>query len=93
MGLIWMLISWTVFGFIVGGIARFLVPGPQPMGFLGTTLLGVAGAFVGGFLGSLIFGGQIQLSNPAGWVGGIIGAVVVLVACVQLGKRKPIGVN
>jgi len=88
MGLIWMIISWSVFGLIVGAIARLLVPGEQPIGFLGTILLGIVGSFVGGFLGSLLFGGEINLSNPAGWIGGIIGAVIALLIYTRIGKKE-----
>ena len=45
-------IGWIVFGFVIGVIARFLMPGPQPMGIILTTVLGVAGSFLGGYLGS-----------------------------------------
>lgn len=83
-----MILSWTVFGLIVGAVARLLVPGEQPIGCLATVILGVVGAFVGGFLGSLIFGGDVTLSNPAGWIGGIIGAIIVLLIWVQFAKKK-----
>jgi len=85
---LWMVISWTVFGLIVGAIARLLVPGEQSIGILGTMLLGVVGSFVGGFIGALLFDGEIALSNPAGWIGGIIGAVIVLLAATQFTKKK-----
>ncbi len=86
MGIVWMIISWSIFGLIVGAIARFLVPGRQPIGLGGTIVLGIVGSFVGGFLGSLIFGGDITLSNPAGWIGGIIGAVIALLIYMRLSK-------
>ena len=81
-----MVISWSVFGLIVGAIARFLVPGRQPIGIGGTIVLGIVGSLVGGFLGSLLFGGAITLSNPAGWIGGIIGAVIALLIYMRLSK-------
>ena len=46
---------WIIVGLIVGALARFLVPGRDPMGWLGTIVLGIAGSFVGGFIGSLIW--------------------------------------
>jgi len=88
--MIWMVISWAVFGLIVGAIARLLVPGEQPIGILGTILLGIVGSFVGGFLGSLLFGGDITLSNPAGWIGGIIGAVIALLIYTRVAKKKSV---
>jgi uncharacterized membrane protein YeaQ/YmgE (transglycosylase-associated protein family) len=72
------IIGWIVFGFVVGVIARFFLPGPDPMGLIVTTLLGVAGSFVGGYLGSLIHGGPIDASQPAGWLGSIAGAIILL---------------
>ncbi len=88
MGLLWMLISWSVFGLVVGAIARLLVPGEQKMGLLATMVLGIVGSFVGGFLGSLVFGGQVTLTNPAGWIGGIIGAVIALIVYIKFFNKK-----
>jgi uncharacterized membrane protein YeaQ/YmgE (transglycosylase-associated protein family) len=70
------LIGWTVFGLLVGAIARFLTPGEQPMGLLATMMLGVAGSFVGGLLGYLLTGGSLIQSS--GWIGSILGALAVL---------------
>ena len=59
------IISWIVFGGIIGAIARFLMPGKQNLGLPLTIGLGIAGSFAGGFIGSLIWsGGGIQ---PSGW--------------------------
>lgn len=82
-----MIIGWIVFGLIVGAIARFLMPGPQPMGLLLTIGLGVAGSFIGGWLGSLIHGGPINTAQPAGWIGSIIGAFLLLLIYGFLRKR------
>ena len=78
-----------VIGALAGFIARALVPGPDPMGVLGTIVLGVVGSFVGGFLGYLLFGkdaaeGALQ---PAGLLGAIIGAVVALLVWRSVGSR------
>lgn len=52
------LLSWILFGLIAGAIAKFIMPGDDPGGFIVTILIGVAGAFIGGFIGSLLgFGG------------------------------------
>jgi len=64
------LVTWAVFGAIAGGIARALVPGRMPPGWLPTILLGCLGSVVGG----LPFG-----AGPVGLVGSIVGAVVVVV--------------
>ena len=74
------LLVMLIIGAVAGFIARAVVPGPDPMGVLGTIVLGVVGSFVGGFLGYLLFGkdaadGALQ---PAGLLGAIIGAVVAL---------------
>jgi uncharacterized membrane protein YeaQ/YmgE (transglycosylase-associated protein family) len=72
------IIGWIVFGFVVGVIARFIMPGRQAMGALMTILLGIAGSFFGGFLGSLFSGERASLSTPSGWIGSIIGAFLLL---------------
>jgi len=74
------IIVMIIVGAIAGYIARLVVPGPDPMGVIGTIVLGVIGSFVGGFLGYLIFhkdatAGALQ---PAGIIGSIIGAIIVL---------------
>lgn len=69
-----------VVGLIAGAVARFLVPGRDPMGCFGTILLGIVGSFVGGFLASLVFhdtGGASDF-HPTGIVGSVIGALIVL---------------
>jgi len=82
------ILAWIVFGFVVGIIARFLMPGPHPMGFIMTTVLGVAGSFVGGWLGSMFHGGPLDVAEPSGWIGSVIGAVVLLLAYGFLRKRN-----
>ena len=77
-----------VFGFVIGVIARFLIPGPQPLGIIMTTLLGIAGSFLGGYLGHMLHGGEINVAQPAGWIGSIIGAVVLLLVYGFFKKRE-----
>jgi uncharacterized membrane protein YeaQ/YmgE (transglycosylase-associated protein family) len=48
-------LSWIIFGLIAGGIAKYLLPGKDPGGCLATMLLGIAGALIGGFLGTHVF--------------------------------------
>ncbi|CAN5904352.1 GlsB/YeaQ/YmgE family stress response membrane protein [soil metagenome] len=73
MGILWII----VIGFVAGIIARLLSAGPnKPAGFLLTTGLGIAGAFVATFIGQAV--GWYRLDQGAGFVGAIIGAVVVL---------------
>jgi uncharacterized membrane protein YeaQ/YmgE (transglycosylase-associated protein family) len=68
-------IGWIIFGAIVGVIAKFLMPGRDPGGWIVTILLGIAGSFVGGFLVTNVMGRPEQ---AAGWIGSIIGAMVLL---------------
>jgi uncharacterized membrane protein YeaQ/YmgE (transglycosylase-associated protein family) len=69
------IIGWLIFGLIVGAIAKFLMPGRDPGGWIVTILLGIAGSFVGGYLASMLSGGT---GGPAGWIGSIIGAIILL---------------
>jgi uncharacterized membrane protein YeaQ/YmgE (transglycosylase-associated protein family) len=71
-------ILWIVIiGFVAGIIARMLAPGPNnPAGFILTTLLGIAGAFVATFIGQAI--GWYRPNQGAGLIGAVVGAVVVL---------------
>jgi len=73
-----MSIFWTiVIGFFAGVIAKFLHPGPnEPRGFILTTLLGIAGAFVATYLGQAM--GLYQAGESAGLFGAVIGAIIVL---------------
>lgn len=71
------ILIWLVIGLIAGALARFLVPGEDSMGWLGTLILGLVGSLVGGFLGNLIFGGEFDITT-AGLIGSIVGAIVVL---------------
>ncbi len=86
MWIIWALIV----GLLAGFIARALVPGPDPMGVLGTLVLGLIGSLIGGFLGWLLFGrdsadGALQLS---GIFGSIVGAVIALLIYRAVNKSR-----
>ena len=70
------LIGTLIVGLIVGAIARFIMPGDQKMGWIMTMLLGIAGAFVAGFLGQAL--GLYRVGQPAGWVVSVIGALILL---------------
>ena len=70
-------ILWTlIIGLVVGAIAKLLTPGRDPGGCIITILLGIAGAFVAGYLGRLA--GWYQPGQPAGFIASIIGAVILL---------------
>src|SRR5438874_2253189 len=80
------ILGWLLFGLIVGAIAKFLMPGNDPGGWIVTILLGIAGSFVGGFLASALLGRQEQ---TAGWIGSIIGAIVLLfIYRLIVGRRR-----
>ena len=71
------IIGWIIIGLIAGAIARWIMPGPDAMGWLGTIVLGIVGSLVGGTLLNLLFGGGLDLS-AAGILGSILGALIVL---------------
>lgn len=71
--------GWVCFGFFAGLVARALLPGDQEAGFLRTTLLGIAGSFVGGLLGALISGENPFEPRTSGFIGAVVGAIVILV--------------
>lgn len=73
-----MSILWTIIiGFIVGVIAKFIMPGDnEPKGFILTTILGIVGAFVATYLGQAV--GWYQPGQSAGFIGGVVGAVILL---------------
>jgi uncharacterized membrane protein YeaQ/YmgE (transglycosylase-associated protein family) len=74
------IIMLIVVGIIAGYVARLLVPGRDPMSFVQTAILGIVGSFVGGFLGYLLFGNDLDEGafQASGLIGSIIGAVIVL---------------
>jgi uncharacterized membrane protein YeaQ/YmgE (transglycosylase-associated protein family) len=80
------LIMFLLIGLVAGFIARALVPGPDPMGWLGTMVLGIVGSLVGGTLAALLFGGSLEV-NAAGLVGSILGAIIVLLIWRSIGGR------
>ena len=74
-----MSILWTIIiGFIVGVIAKFIMPGNkyEPTGFILTTVLGIVGAFVATYLGQAV--GWYKAGESAGFMGGVVGAIIVL---------------
>jgi uncharacterized membrane protein YeaQ/YmgE (transglycosylase-associated protein family) len=83
--------SWLwfiLFGFIIGLLARALVPGRQHLGIIWTTLLGIGGSLLGGFIANAISGGPLLELHTAGWIGSIIGAIVLLLLFVGFNRRR-----
>lgn len=70
------ILGWVLFGLVVGIIAKLLMPGRDPGGFIVTTLLGIVGAVIGGFLGRSL--GLYGPGEPAGFLMATLGAVVLL---------------
>jgi uncharacterized membrane protein YeaQ/YmgE (transglycosylase-associated protein family) len=69
-------LAWILFGLVVGIIAKLLMPGRDPGGFIVTILLGIAGALIGGFIGRAL--GFYGSGEGAGWLMSILGAVILL---------------
>lgn len=83
------LLIFLVFGFVVGLIARALMPGKQGMGIILTTVLGVVGSFIGGILGNVISGHSVTEFHTTGFIGSVVGALVLLaVAGFVSGRRS-----
>ena len=76
------IISWLVLGLVAGTIAKVLLPGRDPGGLLGTILIGIAGAFIGGWLSSAFLDKSVDRDfvDPAMWVSAIAGSLVLLIA-------------
>lgn len=87
MGVIGTIIGWVVFGLIAGFIARAVVPGKDDIGIARTIALGMVGSILGGLIFGLLTGG-FRGFQPAGWIGSIIGAVIVLVIYNRVTGRK-----
>jgi uncharacterized membrane protein YeaQ/YmgE (transglycosylase-associated protein family) len=79
------IIGWLIVGLMAGALARLIVPGRDPMGVLGTVLLGVTGSLVGGFLANLLFNDQ-----SVGLFGSVVGAIIVLLAYKGFRSRQAV---
>ena len=82
MGIIWTLII----GLVAGIVAKLLMPGRDPGGFIITILLGIAGAFRATWLGQAI--GWYQAGEGAGFIGAVVGAVVILIIYRMIARRR-----
>ena len=81
-------LGWIVFGLIVGVIAKLLMPGRDPGGFIVTILLGIAGALVGGYIGRVA--GWYGPNDTAGFLMSVLGAIVLLAIYRMLFARRPV---
>ena len=82
MGILWM----ALIGLIVGLVARAIMPGTQSLGIIMTALLGIAGSFVAGYLGQIV--GIYQAGQGAGFIGSVVGALLVLFVVGKLKKSS-----
>lgn len=75
------LLSWLVLGLIAGTIAKVILPGRDPGGLLGTILIGIAGAFIGGWLSSTFLDRSVDRDfvDPEMWLSAIAGSLVLLI--------------
>ena len=73
------ILLWIVFGLIAGALARFVMPGQQPLGVLLTIVLGVVGAVVGGFIGTQLGFGDISGFDMRSLLLAVVGGILVLV--------------
>ena len=89
--MLWAFIVLIVVGFIAGLLARALVPGDDSMGFLKTAVLGIVGSFVGGGIGYVLFGADIDEGavQTSGLIGSVIGAMIALVIYRVAVQKRP----
>jgi uncharacterized membrane protein YeaQ/YmgE (transglycosylase-associated protein family) len=80
------ILTWILFGLVVGVIAKLLMPGRDPGGFIVTILLGIAGALLGGFVGRAM--GFYGTNESAGWIISILGAVILLALYRMMIRRR-----
>ncbi len=80
----------VIIGLIAGLIARLLVPGPDPIGLLGTVVLGVVGSFVGGFVENLVEYHSVSVNSfhTTGIIGSVIGAIIILLLLRLTGHER-----
>lgn len=81
------IISWIIMGLIVGALAKFIMPGPDPGGIFVTILIGIAGAFVGGFIASLLGMGTVTGFNLGSLLIATGGALLLLFVYRKLKKN------
>ena len=81
------ILATILIGFLVGLVARFIKPGDDNLGFIATTFVGIIGAFAGSYLGQAF--GIYRQGESAGFIGSVVGAIVVLaVLRILFGRRN-----
>jgi len=82
---------WLIVGLVVGALARFLLPGRDPMGWIATILLGIAGSIVGGFVGSYVFNTSNDGGfHPGGFLLSLLGAIILLLLWRMIGPKTSV---
>ena len=82
------ILSWILMGLIVGVIAKLVMPGPDPGGIFITILLGIGGAFVGGYVGSFLGLGSVTGFNLGSLLLAVGGAVLILILSRTIRKKR-----
>ncbi len=82
------ILSWIVLGLIVGALAKLVMPGDDPGGIIVTILIGIAGAFLGGYLGSLLGLGTVTGFNFGSILLAIVGALILLILYRLIRKKR-----
>jgi uncharacterized membrane protein YeaQ/YmgE (transglycosylase-associated protein family) len=83
------LLSWIAFGLIVGALARLVLTGSDPLGWLVTLSLCVAGSVIGGFAGSMLWNGSVEL-QPGGFFLSLLGAILLVLIGHKIGRGPAI---
>lgn len=82
------IISWIIFGLVAGAVAKMLMPGKDPGGFIGTVVIGVVGAFVGGLIANMLGYGQVEPGFNLKSFLFAVGGSVILLAVYRFVKGK-----
>jgi uncharacterized membrane protein YeaQ/YmgE (transglycosylase-associated protein family) len=82
------ILLWIVFGLVVGALAKLIMPGDDPGGFIVTILLGIAGAMVGGLIGRAM--GFYRPDEAAGYLMSIVGAIILLALYRMVARRRSV---
>jgi uncharacterized membrane protein YeaQ/YmgE (transglycosylase-associated protein family) len=82
------ILSWIIFGLIAGALAKFIMPGRDPGGIIVTILIGIAGAVVGGFIGSALGFGDVTGFNFGSFIIAVLGAILLLIIYRMMTKRN-----
>jgi uncharacterized membrane protein YeaQ/YmgE (transglycosylase-associated protein family) len=83
-------LTWILFGLIAGAIAKFIMPGKDPGGCLGTVVIGILGAVIGGFVGTKLLGiGTVTGFNLRSFGIAILGAIILLILYRVFLERRP----